>query len=178
MSVVSDRYARALFDALSSDGVIDSGQEQIEAIGAVLADYPDARQLLVNPVFPPERREEFLARLGDVLGLDGRVRRLLALLVERRRLSLFPEIVQAFRRRVDQKNGIVRASVTTAAPLGEAERQQVNARLEQALGKRVIMTDTLDPSLLGGVVVQVGSTVYDGSLRQYLAGAKSRLLAG
>lgn len=178
MSVVSDRYARALFEALSSDGEPDAGLEQLQAIATVLADYPDARKILVNPIFPSDRRETFLDELAESLGLDVRVRKILGLLVERRRLNVFDDIVQAYRRRLDQKNGIVRASVTTAKPLGETERQQVNSRLERALGKQVVMTVEDDPALIGGIVVQVGSTVYDGSLRQYLAGVKNRLLAG
>lgn len=181
MAVVSDRYARALFDALSvnePDGAVDAGMEQLEAIAAVLSRYPDARQILINPVFPPERRETFLADLGNVLGLDSRVGKLLVLLVERRRLDLLDEIIEQYRRRVDQQKGIVRAAVTTAAPLDETARRRVAERLEQALGKRVVMSVNDDPSLIGGVVVQVGSTVYDGSLRQYLAGVKNRLLAG
>lgn len=178
MSAVSERYARALFDALSVDARTSAGMEQLEAISAVLSGHPDARQLLINPAFPPERRETFLDDLGRVLGLDSRVRRLLGLLVDRRRLELLDEIIEGFRRREDQKNGVVRAAVTTAAPMADADRERVNRRLEQALGKRVLMSVADDPALLGGVMVQVGSTVYDGSLRQYLSGVRDRLLAG
>ncbi len=178
MPVVSERYARALFDALSADGATSAGMEQLEAISSALSDHPGARQILINPVFPADRRDAFLDDLGRLLGLDGRVRLLLGLLVERRRLALLDEIIDAFRRREDQQRGVVRASVTTAAPMDEAEKGRVNLRLEQALGKRVVMTVADDPALIGGVVVQVGSTVYDGSLRQYLAGVKDRLLAG
>ena len=79
---------------------------------------------------------------------------------------------------LDEKNGIVRAVVTTAGPLSDTEREEVVKRLEKSLGRRVVMEVGEDSSLIGGLVVRIGSTVYDGSLRQHLAGFKERLLAG
>ena len=176
MSVVASRYARALIDALAPD-LMAAGLDQLRGFRQVL-EYEDARKLLMNPVIPPERREAFVGALARSLGFDARVRKLLGLIVERRRLPVLDDIIEAYQKLLDERTGIVRAVVTVAAPLAESDRAAIAERLEKATGKSVEMEVEQDPSLIGGVVVRIGSTVYDGSVRQQLHGFKDRLLAG
>lgn len=180
MAVVSSRYARALIEALAQDNTPgpDAGFGQLEAIRAFLDAEPDALKLLINPVIPPARRDEFITDMGSALQLDSRVLRLLRLIVERRRLAILDEVIEAYRNMLDERSGIVRAVVTAASPLKQSEQQAISAKLELSLGQQVVMEVQEDPSLIGGLVVQIGSTVYDGSLLQGLKGFKEKLLAG
>ncbi len=180
MTVVASRYARALIEALSGENTAgpDAGLEQLGQIKLLLGNEPDARKLLINPVIPPDRRDSFVDEISRLLGLDARVAKLLRLIVERRRLEILDDLIDAYRKMLDEKNGIVRAVVRSAGPLSEAQQQEVAEKLEKSLGQRVVMAVEEDPSLIAGLIVRVGSTVYDGSLLQQLTGFKERLMAG
>ena len=179
MTAVASRYARALIESLSAENTAgpDAGLEQLGQIRQLLETEPDARKLLVNPVIPPDRRDRFVDEMNRALGLDSRVGKLLKLLVERRRLEILDDLIESYRKMLDDRNGIVRAIVTSAGPLSEAQQQEVIGKLEKSLGQRVVMEVEEDSSLIGGLVVRIGSTVYDGSLLQHLAGFKESLLA-
>jgi len=180
MTVVAGRYARALFEVLGGENTAgpDAGLAQLGQIKLLLESEPDARKLLINPVVPPDQRRRFVDQISRALGLDARVSKLLHLIVERRRLEIVDGLIDAYRKMLDAKNGIVRAVVRSAGPLSEAQQQEVAEKLEKLLGQRVVMEVEEDPSLIGGLIVRVGSTVYDGSLLQQLAGFKERLMAG
>ena len=177
--MVSSRYARAIFDAFSADSAEQAshGLDQLRSFAEVLEGEPAARQILVNPAIPSNQREQFVDQVADVLELDNRIRNLIVLLVDRRRLDLVNEVIERYREMLDEKEGIVRAVITSATSLTNSQQQEMEANLEQSLGKRVVMDLHQDPALLGGVVVQIGGTVYDGSVRQHLVGFKSRLAA-
>jgi F-type H+-transporting ATPase subunit delta len=179
MSVVSRRYARALIDTLSPDGpdAIDVGYEQLQAIQKLLDQEPEARELLMNPAIPDESRAGFIASLSELLELKPAVEKLLLLLVDRRRLGILADLIHAYQAISDERRGILRAVVTTVAPLSHLQRQELVQRLEKTTGKRIIVREDQDAGIIGGMVVRVGSTVYDGSLRQHLNGFRHRLLA-
>jgi F-type H+-transporting ATPase subunit delta len=174
MIVVASRYARALADALTPEST-DVGLDQLRRFAALLDDEPDTRTLMMNPVIPAEARDRFLDTIGRVLGFDRRVQKLLLLLVDRRRLEILDDLIEAYQRLLDERNGIVRAAVVSASPLTESERRELAERFGKTTGKRVEMEVSQDPSLIGGLVVRIGSTVYDGSVRQHLLGFKERL---
>lgn len=179
MAIVSSRYARAIYDSLSEEGpkTAEQGLVQLRSFADVLENEPTARQILVNPVIPPDQRERFIGQVANVLSLDARVRKLIVLLADRRRLDLLDEVIDAYREMLDEQMGIVRAEVTSATKLSDSQEKDINATLEKSLGKRVVMDVHQDATLLGGMVVQIGSTVYDGSLLQQLAGFRSHLAA-
>jgi F-type H+-transporting ATPase subunit delta len=174
MIVVANRYARAFIEALAPEST-QAGLDQLRRFAVLLEDEPDTRTLLMNPVIPAESRDRFLDTIGRVLGLDRRVRKLLLLLVDRRRLNILDDLTDAYQKLLDERNGIVRAEVSSASLLTESERRELAERLGKTTGKRVEMEVEQDPSLIGGLVVRIGSTVYDGSLRQQLRGFKERL---
>jgi F-type H+-transporting ATPase subunit delta len=177
MAIVSSRYSQAIFDSLSSESpeLAEAGLDQLRSFAEVLESQPTARQILVNPVIPSDQRERFIGQVAKVLSLDARVRKLIVLLADRRRLDLLDEVIDAYREMLDEHKGIVRAVVTSAAALSDSQQKKINAKLERSIGKRVVMDVHQDPALLGGVVVQIGGTVYDGSVLQHLAGFRSRL---
>jgi F-type H+-transporting ATPase subunit delta len=122
-----------------------------------------------------ENRKELLSKLGDALSLDSPIRNFLGLLIERNRLDLLNEIVATYETLLDEKLGVVHARVTSALELDAAQRDQVSARLHALTGKKVRMETSVDPSLIGGLVAQVGSTIYDGSIRQQLQTFRNNL---
>ncbi len=174
MIVVARRYARALVEAMAPDST-DAGLEQLRRFARLLEDEPDTRTVLMNPVIPTESRDEFLATISKVLGFDRRVQKLLLLLVDRRRLEILDDLIEAYQNLLDERNGIVRADVVSASVLSESEHRELAEKLGKTTGKRVEMEVGQDPSLIGGLVVRIGSTVYDGSVRQSLLGFKERL---
>ena len=174
MSVAASRYAKALLDVLYP-AKAEVGREQLLKFSSLLSQQAEARVLLENPTVSVERRKELLARVGDALALEPPIRNFLSLLVERNRLALMDEIVQTYESLLDEKLGVVRARITSAQDLDTKQRDEVVSRLQALTGKKVRMEVFVDPSLIGGLVAQVGSTIYDGSIRQRLQSFRDNL---
>ena len=153
-----------------------AGLEQLQRFAALLKDQPGARIFLENPTMAGERRNRMLKEISDALSLDRRVANFVNILAERNRLPALDEIIQEYQRLLDEKTGIVRARVTSAGTLDPAQQRELVNKLEQVTGKQVRMEVAVDPSLIGGVIAQVGSTVFDGSVRQQLQAFKNRLV--
>ena len=174
MSVAANRYARALMDVLYPEAA-ESGLRQLQAFKALLDKQPEARQFFKNPSLPMDRRQRMLKDISAALAFDKRVTNFVDLLVDKNRLGLLEEIIATYQKTLDDRLGIVRAHVTAAQSLDEAERRELVSKLERVTGKQVRMEVSVDPSLIGGVVAEVGSTIYDGSVRQRLEAFRSRL---
>jgi F-type H+-transporting ATPase subunit delta len=176
MSVAASRYAKALLDVLYPHKA-QQGLEQLQRFSALLAEQPDVRRVFENPTISAERRKALLKEVGDAYSFDPAVRNFLNLLVERNRIDLIDEIAQTYQRFLDTKMGIVPARVISATPLDATQQQQVAAKLQAATGKTVRMELSTDPALIGGVVAEVGSTIYDGSIRQRLQSFRKSLVS-
>ena len=174
MSVAANRYAKALIDALYPDKA-EAGLEQLRRFEALLVDQPQARRLLENPTVPAERRKELVKEIGHAIGFSTETSNFIGILIDRNRLAVLDEIVTAYEKFLDDRLGVVRATVTTAQPLDDAQREELAATLARATGKRVRMSIAVDPELIGGAVARVGSTIYDGSLRQQLESFKAKV---
>ena len=174
MSVAASRYAKALLDVLYP-AKAEVGREQLSRFASVLSKEPDTRLLLENPTVPADRRKDLVSKIADSFTLDSHIRNFLALLVDRNRLDLIDEIVTTYGSLLDDKLGVVRARVTTALELDSKQRDEVVARLQEVTGKKVRMEVFVDPSLIGGLVAQVGSTIYDGSIRHQLQSFRNNL---
>ncbi len=153
-----------------------AGLEQLQRFAALLKEQPEARIFLENPTMAGERRNRMLKEISDALSFERRVTNFINILAERNRLPAVDEIIQEYQRLLDEKMGIVRARVTSAGTLDPSQQRELADKLEQVTGKQVRMEVAVDPSLIGGVIAQVGSTVYDGSVRQQLQAFKSRLV--
>lgn len=176
MNVVARRYARALIDTLPEDR-LSAALENILHLSSIFDSTPDARRLLLHPGVPPDTRTAFIDTLARVLGFERPVRNLLAMLVDRRRLDLLEDVRIACQELSDLRTGTLRIEVTSAEPLVPAESESLARRIEETTGKRVVLEQASDPSIIGGLVVRIGGTVMDASLRQQLAGAGKRLRA-
>ena len=167
MSVAARRYAKALLDVLYP-AKAETGLEQLRNFTAVLAQNTDAQLVFENPTVSTDRRKDLLSKIGDNLELDTPMRNFLGLLIERNRLDLLRQIVSTYEKLLDEKLGVIQARVTTALALDSAQQSEVVARLQALTGKKVRMEVSVDPALIGGIVAEVGTTIYDGSIRQQL----------
>lgn len=168
------RYAEAVFQVARDQGTFDLWLRELGEVEHLMAN-PQAARALLAPVVPRERKAAILQQaLPD---LSAPVRRFLDLLLHRDRLELVPRITEEFRELVNQERGIEQARVVTAVPLGPAERELVAARLSAWAGKQVQLQETVDPSVIGGVIAQVGDQIIDGSVRGRLERLR-RALAG
>jgi F-type H+-transporting ATPase subunit delta len=174
MSVAATRYAKALLDVLHPDRSA-AGLDQLRSFADVLSREADARVVLQHPTLATEKRKAMLNKIGEALGLSEPVRNFLVLLMERDRLDLLDEVVSTYERLLDEKQGVVRAHVTSAHELDSKQQEAVVTRLQTVTGKKVRMKVSVDPALIGGIIAQVGSTIYDGSIRQQLATFRSSL---
>ena len=173
---VARRYARALFGIGVDAGTFEALGQEIGDLAALWTAAADLRELLENPVFRPDEKRKVLEQILPRVAPTAEVRRLAMLLLERRRITLLPAIARAYRDLADAHTGRVRARVTSAEPLTAAAADRVRRALEERTGKKVIVETAVDPSLIGGVVAQVGDLVLDGSVRTQLADLRSKLL--
>jgi F-type H+-transporting ATPase subunit delta len=175
---IARRYAAALFDVVSKAGDIDRIDRELAAIKAAIAGHDQLRKVLETPSVPMATKRAIIDAVAASAGhLSQEVHRLLSLLAERDRLPMLPDVADAFAARVMQAKRIVPAEVVTAVPLGDETRASLTAALGRASGAKVTMTERVDPSIVGGVIAQVGSVVFDGSVTSQIARMKQKLVA-
>ena len=172
------RYARALFELATERGQTETIGRDLATVVTSFSD-PALREHFANPWVPATVKRATAADVASRLGVPKLVADFVALLAARGRLDHLEEIGSAYRDLDDAARGRVRAAVRTALPLTEPARVALAARLSERLGgKQVLMEETVDRSLLGGFVAEVGSTVLDGSLDGQLARIRERLARG
>jgi F-type H+-transporting ATPase subunit delta len=175
MSVVDRVYARALFEAARERGRLEPVREQLEQVVTAAAEVPELRELLRNPQLDPRARA---AALEDVLGGgDELLRNFLLLLVDKGRIGELEVIAQEFERLVAAEEGVLSAELTTAIELSDDDERRLLQQIEDASGRKVEATRHVDPELIGGIVLQVGSHRLDASVRGRLDRLR-RTLAG
>jgi F-type H+-transporting ATPase subunit delta len=165
---IARRYAKALFSLAVEQGSVESWSDRLVTLKDAVGRSPDLRDVLANPVYTRDQRQAIAVQLAEALQLDPAPANLVALLADRNRLGYLAGIIDTFRELADAHLGRVRAKVTSAAPLEPAAAQAIADGLSTATRRQVILDRAVDPELLGGVVAQVGSVVYDGSLRSQL----------
>jgi F-type H+-transporting ATPase subunit delta len=176
--LLARRYAGALFDVVHKANTAGLAGEELAAVSALVASHEPLRQAFESPALPIERKRAIIEGMLAASGAaSAEVKRLLLLLADRDRLLLLPQIAEAFAERALAARRIVPAEVVTAVPLGEPQRAALVRALGRAAGGEVIVTERVDPAIIGGVVARVGSVVFDGSVTSQLERMKQRLLA-
>ena len=170
------RYAKALLDVANKESDPDTIERNLAGIVDMMQQHDDLRRVLTSPGTPQSARVGLVKALVERADLQIPVAKLLAMLAERGRLELLPELLAVYRERLLAHRNIVRASVTSAAPLSGETLQELTASLNSLTGKTVQLDTNVDPSLIGGVVTRIGSTVYDGSIRTQLQKMKQQLV--
>lgn len=170
------RYARALLPLAKQAGRLEEAGAELHVLARVFAE-PRLAAIIVNPTLGAAARRDLTEGVLAAAGTSTMVANLVRILVQRDRLTHLPDIARAYDALLDRELNRVRVGVRSAAPLPEAVEAEIAALARRLAGKDVIMSSEVDPELLGGVVLDVGGTVYDGSVRTRLA-RMSRTMAG
>jgi F-type H+-transporting ATPase subunit delta len=172
---VSRRYAKALLSLALEAGEHERIEQQIEAVGQAISQSQEARTLVHSPGYTAAHRHALVEVLAQRLQLSPSLVNFLHLLVERHRLAELPDIARSYRELVDAQIGRVRGTVTSSQPLTADELERLRGALAQVTRKSLVLDTRTDGRILGGVVAQVGATVWDGSLKTQLERLRQEL---
>jgi len=167
-SDIANRYSEALFQIASEEKNYEKYFNDLKAFSAVVRENANLREVLFNPIFDRDEKKAVVGELLEVIGVTGISANFLKLLVDKGRISLLDEIVEAYQQRMDAVLNKARVSVRTAFPLSGELVEEIRKTMEGMTRKNVEMVIEEDPSLLGGMVVKVGDTLYDGSVKAQL----------
>jgi F-type H+-transporting ATPase subunit delta len=174
--VIAKRYATALLELGSEANQLDALVEEIARAAAAYESSSELRDAFENPLIPHEAKKLILGDIVERLALGATARSFLGLLVDRRRIRALPPIATRLREMADLRRGLTRAEVLTAMPLPEEYFEKLQRELERITGRKVALDRKLDPSLICGVLIRIGDTVYDGSLIARLKQLKETML--
>lgn len=177
MKSASLQYANALADVALAQGAADPALQQLSDFGAAFAGSPELRNFLVSPAVPREAKHGVIEKIAARLGAGKVIRNFLFIIADHQRTHILPEIIAAFQDVVRQRQGITEAEISTAIELSAAQKKRFAQTLERLTGKKVQAKYSLDPAVLGGAVVRVGDTIYDGSVRNSLNELRALLTA-
>ncbi len=165
---VAERYAGALFDLARENNSVDIIERSLDQFLGFLRDSADLRRFVLSPMFSAVEQEKALSAVLKSAGIAGLTRDFLLLLAKNRRLFAVENVIKAYKSICAKARGEVEAEVLSAMPLTKAQTQELTDTLRQKLGKTPRLTTTVDPKLLGGLIVRVGSEMIDTSLRTKL----------
>ena len=169
------RYARALFDVALKESDPVQIEGDLSSFAGLMSANAELSGALTNPAVPASAKRRIADALATRLNVATPTRKLLSLLADRDRLAVVPDLLDVYRARLMEHQQVVRAEVTTSAPLAPERAAQLQKKLADITGRTVEMTTSVDPSIIGGVVTRIGSTVYDGSLATQLVKLKEKL---
>lgn len=177
MRAVAQRYARALVDIALKQKQLEPVRKGLSAFAELVAGSAALRNALASPAVPREKKQAILAKLATQLGVGQTVSNFLMVLADNRRIHLLPLIREAYDQQMNVKLGVAEAEVTSARDLSADEKAKLVAALGKMTGKRVEANYRQDTGLIGGTVVRMGSTIYNGSVRDQLKRMKEKLAA-
>ena len=175
VSGVAERYAFALFDLAREQSALEQVEGELRSIGALIDGSEDLRRLVVSPAFSADDQEQAIGAIADRAGIRGLTGNFLRLVAKNRRLFALPGIITAFRNMAARHRGEVTAEVTSAHRLTDDQVADLRAALKEKLGKDVTLQTRVNPAILGGLIVRVGSRMIDTSLRTRLLSIKTQL---
>jgi F-type H+-transporting ATPase subunit delta len=174
-SSIATRYATAIFDLARDEKSLDVVDRDLTSLKAMVASSPDLARLVRAPVFSNEEQAAGLNAVLHRMEASPLTRRFLLLLAQKRRLFYLTDIIRAFHGMVARQRGEIEASVTSAHALGDAQIASLKQILKNKLGRDARLEMKVDPRLLGGLVVKVGSRMIDSSLRTKLDGLRAAM---
>ncbi|HYL84867.1 MAG TPA: ATP synthase F1 subunit delta [Candidatus Angelobacter sp.] len=177
MKSASLQYANALADIALAQGAAEPAAKQLQEFGTAYEQSAELRTFLASPAVTVEAKHAVIEKIIKRQGASKIVRNLLFVITDHRRTQLIPEILATFQQVIRQRQGVAEANVASAVDLSAAQKKELVATLAKLTGKKIEMKYSQDPALLGGVVVRIGDTIYDGSLRSRLNEMRNRLAA-
>jgi F-type H+-transporting ATPase subunit delta len=171
------RFAKELFDVTWRHGQADQVADELDAFAQTMrGEHRGEARPLYHPLVPQARKLDTVRQIAADLGLSKPTVVMVQALVDSYRVKLLPALADSFRARLNAKRGVIHARVTTAAPLGADKAAALQAALQKHANRQVLLEPKVDPSIIGGVVAQLDSTVYDGSVTRQLARMRQKLV--
>lgn len=180
MASVTGTYARAFADVvMTGTSHLDPARalQELHSIESLLQASDQLRRVLENPSIPGDRKRAVLDAISGRLGTTRQVRNFVAVLTDHRRLPLFSEILKQLEQELNDRQGFADAQISSARELSDAEKKMLEAEITKMIDKKIKARYEQDSSLLGGAVVQVGSTIYDGSVKGQLEKIREQLVS-
>lgn len=176
MASVASTYARAFADVVFG-AHLDAARALggLHQIAGLFSQSVELRRVWENPAVPADQKRQLLDAIVQRNGIDRPVRNLVAVLIDHRRLPFLSRIVEQLKKELDARLGFTEAQISSARELGDTEKRTLENQIEKATRKKVRASYGLDPSLLGGAVVRIGSTIYDGSVKGQLEKIKEAI---
>ncbi len=174
---IANRYTRALADVVSRTGDYGTALRELEDFAAIYRSSAELRDVVRTPAVAPADKFRILETILERMGTSRLAGNFLRVLLKNYRLVLIDDIVEAFKKVADERLGVVEVQISSAAELSEAERRALLVRFEGITRKKVEVEFQIEKQLLGGVLAQIGSTIYDGSVRGHLQRIRERLMA-
>jgi F-type H+-transporting ATPase subunit delta len=171
------QYANALADIALEHGAGEATAKQLESFGAAYAQSAELRTFLASPAVSVEAKHAVLEKITGRLGASKIIRNFLFVIADHRRTQLIAEIIAVFQQVLRQRQGIAEAEISSAVELTAAQKKELAATLARLTGRKIEPKYSLDAALLGGAVVRIGDTIYDGSVRGRLNEMRARLAA-
>ena len=168
ISGAAGRYATALYALADEQHLIDAATQKMTQLQAIIERSPEFRTVLASPLIDAKEASKAVLAVMDAEGFGWLTRNLVGVLAANRRLKLLPEIISGFIAMVAEKRGVVVAEVTSAYALSDLERAQLSGRLAEAGYGSINLVQHVDPQILGGLIVKIGSRLYDTSLKSRL----------
>ena len=172
---IASRYATAIFEIARDSGGIGALETDVDALDAALKESADLRALISSPLYSREEQAAAMAVVGRQMGLTVNVQNLLGLMAGNRRLFALPQLIAVLRDRIATQKGEVTAEVTSAKALTKAQSEKLAKVLSAQAGKDVKIVASVDETLIGGLVVKVGSKMIDTSIRAKLAALQNTM---
>jgi F-type H+-transporting ATPase subunit delta len=171
------QYANALADIVLQQGAAEPARKQLADFAAAYKESLELRNFMASPAVSREAKHGVIEKLVARLGASRMIRNFLFVIVDNQRTHLLPDIAASFEDVLRQRQGVAEAAVSSAVPLDASQQAGLLRNLESVTGKKIQATYSLNPALLGGAVVRVGDTIYDGSVRNQLNRLRERLAA-
>jgi F-type H+-transporting ATPase subunit delta len=175
LKAAAQRYAQALVDVAIEQGNTDKVKSELDAFVELVGSSADLRNLLASPAVSRADKHGLMDKLASRMGISKTVGNFLRLLVDNRRTDMLAEICRAFDEVLHRRMKVAEAEITSARELGPQERDALNKALEKMLGKRVESRYAVNAELIGGALVRIGSTIYDGTVREQLNRLRAHL---
>jgi F-type H+-transporting ATPase subunit delta len=174
-TILARRYAKALFAVGQEEKKFEEYNETLQGVAGLYVSHPEVADALTNPLYPLDIRQKVMAGMIASMGVEKIMANFLNLLVEKKRAGILPEVAEEYQSMVDNEKNVSHGSVISAIELSEALQVKVRATLEKLTGKKVELTTSVDPSIIGGIIAKVGDLELDGSIRTQLASLKDSI---
>ncbi len=172
---IAERYASALFELARDGNALDGLEADVDALEAALSGSADLRDLIASPIYSREDQAASIAAVAAKMGLSTLAANTLALMAQKRRLFVLPQLLTSLRGKIAEAKGEVTAEVASAVALTDAQAAALADTLKARVGKTVKLKASVDPSLIGGLVVKVGSVMVDTTIRAKLAALQNAM---